>query len=151
MNFGKIILKSKYQGKANLFYMDKDSFIVKIKIEDVYKDIASDVEKRFDTSNYGAERPLSKGKNKKVTGLMKDKLWWKDRERICRTQTKMYSYLIDDGIGNKKAKEIRKCITKQRLKSEDYKKCFENNQIILKSQQKFKSEAHNIFTEEVNL
>ena len=85
MNFGKIILKSKYQGKANLFYMDKDSFIVKIKIEDVYKDIASDVEKRFDISNYEAERPLSKGKNKKVTGLMKDKLWWKDRDRICRT------------------------------------------------------------------
>ena len=63
----------------------------------------------------------------------------------------MYSYLIDDGIGNKKAKEIRKCITKERLKSEDYKKCFENNQMILKSQQKFKSEAHNIFTVEVNL
>ena len=64
---------------------------------------------------------------------------------------KMYSYLIDDGIGNNKAKETRKCIIEQRLKSEDYTKCFENNQIILKSQQKFKSEVHNIFTEEVNL
>ena len=47
MNFGKIILKPKYQGKANQFYMDTDSFIVNIKIEHVYKDIASDVEKRF--------------------------------------------------------------------------------------------------------
>ena len=47
MNFGKIILKPKYQGKANQFYMDMDSFIVNIKIEHVYKDIASDVEKRF--------------------------------------------------------------------------------------------------------
>ena len=31
--------------------MDKDSFIVYIKIDDIYKDIAKDVETRFDTSN----------------------------------------------------------------------------------------------------
>ena len=32
--------------------MDTDSFIVYIKIEDICKDIAEDVETRFDTSNY---------------------------------------------------------------------------------------------------
>ena len=36
-----------------------------IKTEDFYKDIANDVEKRFDTSNYEVNRPLSTGKNKK--------------------------------------------------------------------------------------
>ena len=41
-----------------------------IKTEDFYKDIADDIEKKNDTSNYddGCDRPLPKGKNKKVIG-----------------------------------------------------------------------------------
>ena len=59
--------------------MDADSFIIYIKTKDFFKDTADDVEKRFDTSKYEVEcnsidRPLSKGKNKKVIGLMKDEL-----------------------------------------------------------------------------
>ena len=53
--------------------MDTDSFIVYIKTHDIYKDITEDVETRFDTSNHGLDRPLPKGKNKKVIGLMKYK------------------------------------------------------------------------------
>ena len=45
--------------------MDTDSFIVYIKTCDIYKDIAKDIETRFDTSNYELDRPLPKGKNKK--------------------------------------------------------------------------------------
>ena len=44
------------------------------KTEDFYKDIANDVEKKFDTSNYEYNRPLPTGKNKKIIGLMKDEL-----------------------------------------------------------------------------
>ena len=54
--------------------MDTDSFIVYIKTDDIYKDIAEDVETIFDTLNYELDRPLPKGKNKKVIGLIKDKL-----------------------------------------------------------------------------
>ena len=42
-----------------------------------YKDIAEDVEKRFNTSYYDvddADRPLPMGNNKKVIGVMKDEL-----------------------------------------------------------------------------
>ena len=53
--------------------MDTDSLIVYVK-HDIYKVIAGDVETRFDTSNFELDRPLSKVKNKKVIGLMKDKL-----------------------------------------------------------------------------
>ena len=45
-----------------------------VKTDDIYKDIANDVETRLDTSNSEIDRPLTKGKNKKVTGLMKDEL-----------------------------------------------------------------------------
>ena len=44
----------------------------------------------------------------------------------------------------------QKNVRKQRLKFNDYKDCLLNNEIILKSQQRFKSEAHNVYTEEIN-
>ena len=47
---------------------------VYIKTDDIWKDIAENVENRFDTLNYKLDRPLLKEKNKKVIGLMKDKL-----------------------------------------------------------------------------
>ena len=49
------------------------SFIVYIKTDDIYKDIAKDVETRFDNSDYELDRLLSKVKNKKVICLMKEK------------------------------------------------------------------------------
>ena len=67
-------MKPKYGDNVKLCYMDTDSFIIYIKTEDFYKDIADDVECKFDTSNYEVDRPLLTGKNKKVIGLMKDEL-----------------------------------------------------------------------------
>ena len=61
-------VKPKYGDNVKLCYMDTDSFIMNIKAEDSYKDIADDVEKRFDTSNYEVNRPLPAEKNKKVLG-----------------------------------------------------------------------------------
>ena len=58
-------VKPKYDDKARLCYMDTESFIVCIKTDDIYKDIAKDVETRFDYSNYELERPLPKGKKMK--------------------------------------------------------------------------------------
>ena len=54
--------------------MDTDSFIVYIKTDVIYKDIAENVETRFDTSNYKLDRPLPKEKNKRVIGLNIDEL-----------------------------------------------------------------------------
>ena len=66
--------KPKYGENAKLYYMDTDSFTVHVKTDDIYKYIAEDVETRFETLNFEIDRPLLKGKNKKVTGLMKDEL-----------------------------------------------------------------------------
>ena len=52
--------------------MDTESFIIHIKTEGFYADIADDVKNRCDTSNYEVDGPLPKGMNKKVIGLMKD-------------------------------------------------------------------------------
>ena len=60
-------IKPKYGNRAKLCYTDTDSFVIHIKPEDFYKDIANDVEKWFDTSNYDPnnQRLLPIGKNKK--------------------------------------------------------------------------------------
>ena len=55
-------VKPKYDENTKLCYMDTDSFIVHVKTDDIYKDIAEDVETRFDTSNFEIDRPLTKGK-----------------------------------------------------------------------------------------
>ena len=80
----------------------KHSFIVYMKIEDIYKDIAEHVETRFDTSNYELDRPWPNGKNKKVLGLMKDKLDGKIMTKFVEIRAKAYSYLIDDTSEDKK-------------------------------------------------
>ena len=47
--------------------MDTDSFIIHIKTVVFYEDIANDVKKSFDISNYECDRPLPMGKNKKIS------------------------------------------------------------------------------------
>ena len=75
-------IKPKYGDRAKLCYMDTDSFIIHIITEDFYKDIANEVEKWFDTSNYDEndEKALPIVKNKKVIGLFKEELGGKIME-----------------------------------------------------------------------
>ena len=53
-------MKPKYDEIVKFCYMDTDSFILHIKTDDIYKDIAEVVEMKFDTSNYELDRPLTK-------------------------------------------------------------------------------------------
>ena len=125
-------VKPKYGDNVKLCYMDTDSFIMHIKTEDLYKDVANDVEKIFDTTNYKANRPLLLGKNKKVIGLMKDELGGKIMTEFVALRLKTYSYLTDDCKEDKKAKGTKNCVIKRRLKFNDCKDCLLNNEIILK-------------------
>ena len=45
-------IKPKYRDRAKLCYMDTGNFVIHIKTEDFYEDIADNVEKWFDTYNY---------------------------------------------------------------------------------------------------
>ena len=50
----------------------------------------------------------------------------------------------------KKLKEQQKRVIKRELIFENYKGCLFNGEAILKSQQRFKSDRHKVYTEEVN-
>ena len=128
--------------------MDTGSFIIHIKTKDFYKEIANDVEKWFDTSNYNEndKRPLPIGKNKKlgkkqVRNIIKEFVALREKE---------YSYLMNDDSEHKKAKGTKKCVIKRRLMFENYTDCLFNDKTILKSQQRFKSDCHNVYTEQIN-
>ena len=71
-------------------------------------------------------------------------------KEFCALRAKTYSYLMDDGNEKKKAKGIKKCVRKRRLLFENYKDALFNNKTILKSELRFKSDHHNVYTEEVN-
>ena len=154
-------------------------FTVYIKTDDIYKDIAEEVETRFDISNYELDRPLPIGKNKKVIRLLKDELDGKIMTKFSGLRAKTYSYLIDDDSEDKKAKDTKKCVIKRKIKSKKHKYCLQatqlenkikhleknkinidslkknhneiitNNKSILKAQQRFKNERHNVFTAEI--
>ena len=143
-------MKKKYGDMVKLCYMDTDSLIMNIKTKDFYKDIARDVEERFNTSNYDVDRPLLKGKNKKVIGLMKDEFGGDIITEFVALRPKTYSYMTDEFIEMKKAKGTKKSVIKKMLKFEDYKKCLSDNEPMLKSQQRVKSENHEVYTENIN-
>ena len=93
--------------------MDTDSFIINIKTEDVYEDIAIAVKKRFDTSNYEVNRALPTGKEQKIIVLMKDELGGKIMTEFVAPRPKKYSYLMDDGNSDKKAIGTKKLCNKK--------------------------------------
>ena len=81
---------------------------------------------------------------------MKDKLNGKIMTEFVALRPKTYAYQTDDDRRIKKAKGTKKCVTKKVLKFNDYKNCILNDKVVLKSQHRFKSERHDVYTEKVN-
>ena len=99
--------------------MDTDSFIVYIKIEYIYVDVAKDIEPRCDTSNYELDRALPEEKYENVIRLIKNKLGGYLMADVAVLKRKTYSYLIYDGDKSKKAKDTKRSALNQKLKFEE--------------------------------
>ena len=119
-------MRQRYGSQVKLYYMDTDSFVYEIETEDFYRDIANDMEKRFDMSGYSKDdnRPLPIGENKKVIGLMKDELGGKIMTEFVALRAKMYAYRkIDKEVEEKRCKGTKKCVVSEGLTFDDYKTC----------------------------
>ena len=143
-------VKVKSEDRARLCYMDTDSFVLNVRTKDFYRDISEDVKDRFDTSNFYCDRPLPIGINKKVVGLMKNELRGGIITEFVALRATAYSYRTDDLVELKKAKGTKKYVLKKMLRFSDYKNCLFSNGKVLKSQQRFKSENHSVYTENIN-
>ena len=81
---------------------------------------------------------------------MKDELGGRAIMEFVALRPKTYSYLTDDCKEDKKAKGTKKCVIKRMIKFDDSKNCLLNGVVVLKSQQRFKSKGHNVYTENIN-
>ena len=90
--------------------MDTDSFVIHIITGGFYKDIATDVEKWFDTSNYSKDenRPLPIGWNEKNIGLFQGELGGRIMKVLVELRAKTWAYLSDDDSEHKEAKGTKK-------------------------------------------
>ena len=124
--------------------MDTDSFIIYVETDDFYKDTSNDINKWFDTSNFSKDinRPLEKGKNKKVIGKFKDELGGLIMSHFCALRSKAYAFLIDSFTDadyekrrstNKKAKGTKKCVIKNNIAFNDYYNVLFNGNNVIKS------------------
>ena len=85
-----------------------------------------------------------------MIGLFKDELEGKIIKQFCALRAKTYSYLTGDDSVVKKANGTKKCVIKRELMFENYKNFLFNCEVILKSQQRFKSDHYKVYTKEVN-
>ena len=108
---------------------DTRSLIVHVKRDDIYKDIAEDVETRSDTSNFDSDRPLATGKNKNVFGRMKDEIGGEIMKKFVGLRAKTYIYLKDNNEEDKKAKDTKMYVIKRKLKFQDYQNCLKATQL----------------------
>lgn len=153
-------IKDKYGDKAMLLFTDTDSLAYEIKTEDFYADIAGDIEKLFDTSEYPKEHPsvikagFKVGVNKKVIGMFKDEASGKQIEEFVGLRAKLYSYKMFDPTGkgeeHKKCKGVKKNVTKKSITHDDYKDCLFTKRKHMRQMNVIRSHLHDIYTEEVN-
>ena len=143
-------MKCKYtDNKLTLCYMDTDSLIYDIEMDGFYKDIADDVESRFNMSGYVPDRTLPVGKNSKIIGLMKDELGGGIMTEFVTLRPKMYAYKVGSSE-SKKCKGIKKCVVKKTISFKDYKTCLFSGEASYRSQLMFRSSKHEVRTLEVN-
>ena len=123
--------------------------------DDFYKDIAEDVESKFDTSDYPKDHPavlaagLKVGCNKKVIGMMKDEAAGKQITEFVGLRSKSYAYTVD-GKDAKKCKGVKKGVVKKKLTINDYRHCVYSHESKLLKMNVIRSHKHELYTETIN-
>ena len=102
-------IRQKYEDKAKLLFSNTDSLMYEIQTEDFYKDIGTDVERRFDTSNYPPDHPsgIPSGFNKQVLGMLKDEAGGEIIGEFVGLRAKLYWYRMLEGKESKNCKGLR--------------------------------------------
>ena len=85
-----------------------------------------------------------------MPGLFKDELGGKIITEFVALKAKSYAYLDDGSNKHKKSKGTKICVIKQKLVFQNFKDCLLNNKTVYRSQERFKSCNHDVYTEEVN-
>ena len=146
-------IKPKYDEKAKLLFTDTDSLTYEIQTEDFYRDISSDVEAKFDTSKFPPSHPsgILVGANKRVIGMFKDEVGGQIIEEFVGLRAKLYSYkMFESKKEKKKCKGVKQGVVENKITFDDYKRCLFSGDKQYRQMNVFRTQKHEIFTEEVN-
>ena len=140
-------LKKLYTHNIRLLYIDTDSLIVHVQTDDLYKDMAQNLDD-YDTSNYPAGHPLFSTANKKIIGKSKDELGGQLLTEFIGIRPKMYSYVGEDS--GKRAKGVKKSVLRKSITHEDYRSCLLDKKVYTCDMPGLRSRAHTIYGETVH-
>ena len=140
-------LKARYGENVRLLYTDTDSLIVHVQTDDLYKDMAQNLDE-YDTSNYPADHPLFSTANKKIIGKFKDELGGQLLTEFIGIRPKMYSYVGEES--GKRAKGVKKSVLQNSITHEDYRSCLFEKKVYTCDMPGLRSRAHTIYGETVH-
>ena len=151
-------IKPKYCDRAKLLFTDTDSLMYEIETEDFYRDISSDVHKKFDTSIFAKDHKsvIPTGVNKKVIEMMKDEAGGKQITKFVGLRSKLYSFKIEEKDAKhrkreeKKCKGVKKSEVKRTINFKDYKDCLFTGNKQMRSMNVIRSHKHEVFSEAIN-
>ena len=145
-NFHYGYIRETYGDNAKLLFTDTDSLTYEIRTEDVYKDFWGD-KQQFDFSDYPREGEMSKfhsDENKKVVGKFKDEACGEIITEFVGLRPKMYSYTMDSGEGDKKAKGVKKDVIKRDITHSDYLRVLEEEGVQYNDMNCIRSNRHKL-------
>ena len=140
---------------VKLCLTDTDSFVMEVKTEDVYKDIAPYALEMYDTSNYSELFPnghpsgLPVGLNKKVPGLMKDEKGGEIIQSFVGLRSKLYGLKTLSGNEEKKAKGVPKKVIKKSVNYDHYENCLFTGEKVMTQFYNLRPREHTIYEERV--
>ena len=130
-----------------IMYFDTDSYILKIKTNDLTKDLNT-LKHHFDFSNYPKDHILYNNDNKKVPGKFKDELGGEEMTEFVGIRSKMYSYKTREHE-TKKLKGITRDVVQKNIDFKDYINCLFNEEVSKHKMKCLRSEDHEMYIEEI--
>ena len=110
---------AKYGNRVKLAYTDPDSFIYRIETENLFNDLALNLD-AYDTSDYPPDHPLYSRTNAKVLGKFKDECVSLAVQEFVGLRSKMYSILLPGCKSKFTAKGVSQRHVLKHLKHEYY-------------------------------
>ena len=124
-------------------------FVYEIEAEAFYRDIAKDVETKFDTSRYSKDdnRPLLIGKNKKIIDMMKEEIGGKTMIDFVLLRATVYAYRkIDKKLEDMRCEGTKRCLVTRSLTFGNYKACLFEGKTIYREQRLFENKKLKVYT-----
>jgi len=145
-------IKKKFSSKANLLFTDTDSLCYEIETEDFFKDISTDDQEKFDTSNFSLNHASSIpiGINKKVLGKFKDEAGGEIITEFVGLRAKLYAIKKFVGEEEKKCKGVKRNVIRNKISFNDYKDVLFSGKEVLRAMNVIRSRQHNLSTEQLN-